>query len=105
MKEITNEMVNTFLNGRDPMERIITIECGYTDDRVSIVYINEKGEKRIKMEDFKPFIWVKNSAAIRLFDGNRGTLLRKMREYGISVKALDTTTESKKDERDRKSVV
>ena len=99
MKEITNEMVNTFLNGRDPMERIITIECGYTDDRVSIVYINEKGEKRIKMEDFKPFIWVKNSAAIRLFDGNRGTLLRKMREYGISVKALDTTTESKKDER------
>ena len=43
MKEITNEMVNTFLNGRDPMERIITIECGYTDDRVSIVYINEKG--------------------------------------------------------------
>lgn len=99
MKEITNEMVNTFLNGRDPMERIITIECGYTDDRVSIVYINEKGEKRIKMEDFKPFIWVKNSAAIRLFDGNRGTLLRKMREYGISVKALDTTTENKKDER------
>ena len=49
MKEITNEMVNTFLNGRDPMERIITIECGYTDDRVSIVYINEKGEKRIKI--------------------------------------------------------
>lgn len=99
MKEITNEMVNTFLNGRDPMERIITIECGYTDDRVSIVYINEKGEKRIKMDDFKPFIWVKNSAAIRLFDGNRGTLLRKMREYGISVKALDTTTDSKKDTR------
>lgn len=99
MKEITNEMVNTFLNGRDPMERIITIECGYTDDRVSIVYINEKGEKRIKMDDFKPFIWVKNSAAIRLFDGNRGTLLRKMREYGISVKALDTTTDSKKDAR------
>ena len=90
MKEITSETVNTFLNGHDPMERIISIECGYQDDSVSIIYVNADGEKRVRKDDFKPFAWAKNSACIRMFGGNRGTLRRRMREYGINVKALAT---------------
>ena len=97
MKEITTEMVNTFLSGHDPMEHIVTIECDYMDDRVNIVYINEDGEKRVKRDDFKPFAWVKNSACIRMFNGDRGTLRRKMREYGINVKALTTKTDDSLD--------
>lgn len=97
MKEITSEMVNTFLNGHDPMERIVTIECDYMDDKVNIVYINEDGEKRVKRDDFKPFAWVKNSACIRMFGGNRGTLRRKMKELGINVKELITKTDDSTD--------
>lgn len=93
MKEITGEMVNTFLSGHDPMEHIVTIECDYMDDRVNIVYLNENGEKRVKRDDFKPFAWVKNSACIRMFGGNRGTLRRKMKELGINVKELITRTD------------
>ena len=92
-KEITTEMVNTFLNGHDPMEHIISIECDYMEDMVNIVYLNENNEKRVKRDDYKPFTWVKNSACIRMFGGNRGTLRRKMREYGINVKALITKNE------------
>lgn len=88
-------MVNTFLEGRDPMERIITIECGYQDEQVSIIYINEKGEKRIKLDDFKPFAWVKHSVAIRMCDGDRGVLMSKLRHYGIGVKGLITSEDSK----------
>ena len=97
MKEITSEMVNTFLSGHDPMEHIVTIECDYMDDMVNIVYINENGDKRVKRDEFKPFAWVKNSACIRMFGGDRGTLRRKMREYGINVKALITKTEDSQD--------
>ena len=93
MKEITSEMVNGFLSGHDPMEHIVTIECDYMDDKVNIVYLNEDGEKRVKRDDFKPFAWVKNSACVRMFGGNRGTLRRKMRELGINVKELITQTE------------
>lgn len=92
-KEITTEMVNTFLNGHDPMEHIVAMECDYMDNMVNIVYLNEEGEKRVKRDDFKPFAWVKNSACIRMFGGNRGTLRRKMKEYGINVKALITSNE------------
>ena len=92
-KEITSDVVNTFLEGHDPMEHIITIECDYTEDKVSIIFINDKGEKRVKLDDFKPFIWCKNSAAIRLYDGNRQTIMKKMKEYGIHCKKLTTEDE------------
>lgn len=97
--EITSEMVNAFLNGHDPMEHIITIECDYKDDKVSIIYVNAKGEKRIKLDDFKPFVWVKHSAAIRMFEGNKSVLRSKLRQYGIAIKTLTTNVDGKTHER------
>ena len=94
MKQITTEVVNTFLNGHDPMEHIIAIECGYDEDKVNIIYINEKGEKRIKQDDFKPFIWVKHSAAIRLYNGDRPLLRKKLKQYNISIKKLITSDDN-----------
>ena len=85
-----SELINKFLSGHDPMERIISIECNYDDDKVSIIYRNENNEKRVRLEDFKPFVWAKNSVAIRMFNGDRSELKRKMREFGIGVKALST---------------
>lgn len=96
MKEITTEVVNTFLNGHDPMEHIIDIECAFDEDQVSIIYVDKNGVKRIKKDDFKPFAWVKHSAAIRLFDGNKAKLRSALRKYGIAVKALITAKEGEK---------
>jgi len=90
VEKITQQTVNDFLFGRDPMERIITIECDYTDDEVSIIYVDDKGVKRVKREPFKPFAWVKHSAAIRMYQGNKGTIKRKLMEYGIWVKSLQS---------------
>lgn len=101
MKQITTDVVNTFLSGHDPMERIITIECDYQEDKVSIVYVNDKGEKRVKLDDFKPFIWCKNSAAVRLYEGNKSVISSKMRQYGINCKRLITSEEGQKEVSDR----
>ena len=94
LKQITTEVVNTFLLGHDPMERIISIECAWDEDQVNIIYVDGKGVKRVKKDDFKPFIWVKHSAAIRLFNGNRAELRKQLRLYGISVKKLITANDS-----------
>lgn len=85
--------INNFLNGSDPMEHIVNIECSYTDEQVYIIYYNEKGEKRIRLDDFKPFVWAKNSVAVRMFNGDRETLKKEMVKYGIGVKALKTQNE------------
>ena len=90
MIKITDETVNTFLNGHDPMERIISVECDYMEDMVSIIYVNERGQKMVKKDQFKPFCWAKHSACVRMFKGDRKLLARKLKEYGINVRALIT---------------
>lgn len=92
-EEITSEDINKFFDGSDPMKHIIDIELGYDDCEAEIVYVDDNGYKRIKREPFKPFVWAKNSACIRMFNGQRGTLRQKMREYGIRVKPLYTCRE------------
>ena len=82
------------------MEHIVNIECSYSDDKVSIIYVNKEGKKMIKLDDFKPFVWAKNSVAVRMFEGDREELKKRMIEYGISVKALQTNNGDKEvDER------
>lgn len=91
--EITSEQINEFFEGSDPMRHIISIELGYDKEYAEIVFVDDNGIKKIKKQEFKPFVWAKNSACIRMFDGNRSMLVKKMNEYGISVKPLYTCRE------------
>ena len=88
------ERINSFLKGRDPMEHIVAIECDYSSDKVSVVYVNKNGQKRIGMDDFKPFAWAKQSATRRFFGGDGKKTTQKLREYGIAWKRLKTTADT-----------
>lgn len=88
MPKVTKEQIDSFLNGSDPMERIIKIECGYDDDKVSIIYRDENNNKRIKRENFFPFVWCKQSAAQNLFNGDRTKIKQMMSSCCIGCKSL-----------------
>ena len=90
------EVIDKFLNGFNPMEHIISIECSYMDEEVCIIYRNDNGIKKVRKDDFKPFVWAKNSVCVRMFDGDRNMLRTKMKEYGITVQALKTTMDDSK---------
>lgn len=100
MSDFNKEQIENFLNGHDPMEKIVSIECDFNDEDVSIIFINKNGEKRVKLDDFKPFVWAKNSVAVRMFDGDRKLLKQRLKQYGIGVKSLitkfDETQESER---------
>ena len=85
--EISEEEINTFINGRDPFEHIVNIECGYDDDMVSIIY-NKEDRKLVRREAFFPFVWAKNSVCVRMFGGDRKRLSEAMRIFHIGVKKL-----------------
>ena len=91
MSKVTKEQIDAFLSGSDPMEKIIKIECEYNDNKVSIIYRDEQGNKRIKRENFFPFVWCKETTAQNLFNGDRKEIKRQLSAYGIGVKALRTT--------------
>ena len=97
MAEFNKEMINDFLSGRDPMERIVSIECDFNEEDVSIIFLNNNNEKRVRMDDFKPFVWAKNSVAVRMYDGDRKYLKKRLNDFGIGVRALTTKFENSKE--------
>ena len=86
--EVTKEQIHSFLNGHNPMERIIKIEGDYNDDKMIVIYRDENGKKKVSHEPFYPFCWAKTTAAQSLFGGNRKLIKAKMNEFHISCKAL-----------------
>lgn len=88
-KKVTKEEIDAFLNGHNPMEKIIKIEMDYDDDHAHVFYRDEKGIKKCQVEPFYPFVWSKQVAARNLFNGDRRLLKQKMTEYGIACKGLE----------------
>lgn len=85
---VTTEQIQAFFDGKDPMEHIIKFECGYDDSKVSIIYRDENGVKRVKKDSFKPFVWATQRAARELYNGDKQTIKRKLSEYAIECKGL-----------------
>lgn len=92
IKKIPQEEIEKFINGDDPMERIVNLDYKYQDNFISIYYRNEKDQKCVRQESFYPFVWATRDACTRLCYGNRDRLKQLMREYSIGVKKLSNTS-------------
>lgn len=99
--EDKTEVINKFFEGRDPLERIVGIECSYNNERASVIYWDENGQKRVRMEDFKPFVWAKDTVTKRMFGGDRGRIKRELDKAGIWVKGLKTSMDGSDSKLDR----
>lgn len=90
-KEITPEVINTFIEGRDPQERIVNFEYNYKDDFIKVFYRDENDNKKVVNEPFYPFLWASKRACLRMCNQDRNELIKLMSKYNINVKALDVT--------------
>ena len=90
-KSISSEEIQKFIEGRDPMERIVNITYSYQNDFVNIFYRNEKGEKCVTKQSFYPFVWATRTACNRLCDGDKIQVKKLLNEYNIGVKKLSNT--------------
>jgi DNA polymerase I len=97
-REISKEEIYGFLNGKNPMEHVTCIECGYQDDKVSLIIRNED-KRLLKQDDFFPFCWVKRSACVRMYHGDREKLKYSLLKSGIKIKKLITKDENEKEEK------
>jgi DNA polymerase elongation subunit (family B) len=90
-KEITPEVVSTFLEGHDPQERIVNFDYKYKDNFITIIYRDENDRKCFSRDSFKPFLWATQRACMRMCNQDRNELVKLMTKYGVWVKSLDTT--------------
>lgn len=88
-QEITPDVINSFINGTDPQERIVNLEYKYNEDKIKVYYRNSNDVKCYKMEPFRPFVWATKHACTKLCNGDRERVKVLMREYGIGIRTLD----------------
>ena len=90
-KEVTPEVVSTFLDGYDPMERIVNFDYEYDKDYMTIYYRDENDNRCKTTEPFYPFLWATKDACLKLCNQDRNELIALMKKYGVMSKALDVT--------------
>ena len=90
-KEITPEVISTFLDGHDPQERIVNFDYKYKDDFIRVYYRDENDDKCVSTQPFYPFLWATRAACLKLKANCEGGLSNLMKKTGIAVKALDVT--------------
>lgn len=90
-KAVDLDRINTFINGRDPMERIVNMEYNSMDNFITIYYRDEKDRRCSTKEDFYPFVWATRHACLKLCDGDRQQVSQLLKAYHIKCSALDTT--------------
>ena len=90
-KVITEDLIKSFIEGHDPMERIVNITYSYQDDFVTIFYRNEDDKKCSTKQPFYPFTWATFSACNKLCGGDRNEVKQLLNKYSIGVKKLSNT--------------
>ena len=91
-KEITPEVISTFIDGHDPMERIVNFDYKYQDDFITVYYRDENDRRLSVEEPYLPFLWATKNACLKMKAAVGNNELRSlMQSYGIWCKALDVT--------------
>jgi len=87
---ISQEIIESFLNGWDPEQYIVGVEYDYRTNTIyKIIQDPDKG-KVVKSDSFTPFLWVGDLSGLNFYQGNKSLQKKKMGEYGILIEKLDT---------------
>ena len=92
MKEIiSQEVIESFLNGGDDEMYIVGIEYDYPTNTIyKIIQDPEKG-KIIKVDtSFTPFIWVGDLSGLNFYQNSKAQQKKKMGQHGILIDKLET---------------
>ena len=87
---VSQELIESFLNGEDPEQFIVGIEYDYKTNTIyKIIQDPEKGKVIIK-DTFVPFLWVGDLTGLNFYQNNKSLQKGKMLEYSITIESLQT---------------
>jgi len=87
---ISQEVIESFLNGWDSEEYIVGVEYDYKTNKIYKVIQDPERGKIIKTDTLVPFLWVGDLSGLNFYQNNKSLQKKKMGEYGIMIEKLDT---------------
>ena len=67
-QEVTDEQIEKFINGHNPMERIVNLNYSYKNDFIEVYYRDANDVKRVQKDNFYPFVWAKLDVCKKMQD-------------------------------------
>ena len=91
--KVSNEVIESFLQGSNPEKYIVAIESNYSEPKVTLVINDPEKGKYIYDDTYKPFLWFKEEVTSMIYGGKRLKIMEACREYGIKITKLTTSNE------------
>ena len=98
MSKVSFDVIEKFLEGKDPQKYIVGIESSYSENFVDLVINDPETGKRLERHDFKPFIWLKRDVRDIMYQGKSSLIREAMRRYNVKIKPLNITSEDENKE-------
>jgi DNA polymerase elongation subunit (family B) len=91
MKEvISQEVIESFLNGGDPEEFIVGVEYDYPSNKIYKIIQDPVQGKIVKEDSFTPFMWVGDLSGLNFYGNSKSIQKKRMGEFGILIEKLET---------------
>ena len=88
---ISQEVIESFLNGGDDEMNIVGIEYDYPTNTIYKIIQDPEQGKIVKSDtSFTPFIWVGDLSEMNFYGGSKSLQKKRMGEYGIIIDKLET---------------
>jgi DNA polymerase elongation subunit (family B) len=91
MKEvISQEIIESFLNGADPEEFIVGVEYDYPTNKIYKIIQDPEQGKIVKPDTFTPFLWVGDLSGLGFYNDSKTEQKKAMTKHGILTEKLET---------------
>ena len=91
MKEvISQEIIESFLNGADPEEFIVGVEYDYPTNKIYKIIQDPELGKIVKPDSFTPFLWVGDLIGLGFYNDSKTDQKKAMTKHGILIERLET---------------
>jgi DNA polymerase elongation subunit (family B) len=88
--KVSNEDIESFLQGNDPQQYIVAVEAGYNEGKVTLVVNDPETGKHLEEHPYQPFLWFKEDITDILYGGKRIKIIDAARKHGVKITKLRT---------------
>ena len=87
---ISQEIIESFLNGADPEEFIVGVEYDYPTNKIYKIIQDPELGKIVKPDSFTPFLWVGDLIGLGFYNDSKTEQKKAMSKHGILIEKLET---------------
>jgi DNA polymerase elongation subunit (family B) len=89
-QKVSPEVIEAFLNGRNPKKYVVGVEATYNEPYVHLIVNDPAVGKTIEKHEYQSFLWFKHEVTQIMYEGKRLKIIEACQRHGVKIKKLTT---------------